>query len=354
MTSPAHSMAARESRRDDARAAGVADFSLPEPGFVPVSSMGTRPLRDRQTADRCATGTVLRRSVIRRILDKDGKKVDLDRIKKSSDVTELTFWLDGQEDWEEAPSEEETAAIKARLAELQPPTEGAKDKGKEEPPKPVEDPVAKAKAEAERKAREFQDQFETAAGKPLPNFDGATAKTLFEDVNVPKRDVGNFFLRCAALTLTPATVLAELTAITAENHSRLWGALAFADGASLADAKALTTLDLSCLNDVGEDFSIDALVGLIDRRVLTISKNTYRVTKGTGANGAIYRFEFPGRKQLGPIGAEWHVHFGVRDAPENPGFKHKTKGKESFRVETKQAGCAKLKKCFGPLWGVKT
>jgi hypothetical protein len=294
--------------------------------------------------------------VIRRILDKDGKKVDLDRIKKSTDLTELNFWLAGQEDWEEAPSDEETKAIKARIAELQPPTAStpeATGKSGSVTKEPAEDPIAKAKAEAERKAREYQQQFEALAGSPLANFEGATAKQLFEGLGVSKKDVAGFFVRCAALTAVPATVLAEFAAITAETHPQLWGVLSFVDGATLADAKMLAALDLSCLNDVSEGFSIDNLIGLVGKNVLAVSKNTYRVTKGTGANGAIYRFELPRRKALGPIGAEWHVHFGVRDAPENPGFKHKTKGKASFRIETADPDCQKLKKCFGPLWGVK-
>jgi hypothetical protein len=350
-------MAGHDQQREADRAGEPGRSALPEPGFRPVSGLGVGRLRSggiRRARSTTSPGAVLRRSPIRRILDKDGGKVDLERIKKSTDVTELTFWLTEQKDWEEMPSDEEETAIKARLAELQPTTgESPKDTGKDGPPKPVEDPVEKAKAEAERKAREYQQQFEAAVGKELANFDGATAKALFSDLSAPKKDVGAFFLRCAELTLTPATVLAELSAITTEVHPQLWGVLALVDGASLVDAKALASLDLSCLADVSEDFSIDSLVGLIERDVLTISKNTYRVTKGTGANGAVYRFELGKRKGLGPIGAEWHVHFGIRDAPENPGFKHKTKGKQSARVETNKSGCDKLKKAFGSLWGVK-
>jgi hypothetical protein len=364
MTAPVTSTAIRGAYHPADRTSGAGEAgdavrsAIPEPGFVPVPGLGpgrTRPGGGIRRA-RPATpsgAVVLRRSPIRRILDETGGKVDLERITKSTDVTELNFWLNEQTDWEEMPSDEEAAAIKARIAELQP-TTGAltKETGKDDPPTPVEDPVEKARAEAERRAREFRQQFEAVAGKELPNFDGATARSLFTDLKVPKKDVGAYFLRCADVTLNPATVLSELAGITIEAHLQLWGVLAFVDGATLVDAKALAALDLSCLTDVAEDFSIDSLVGLIDRKVLTVSKHTYRVTKGTGANGVVYQFELTKRNGLGPMGAEWHVHFGVRDAPENPGFKHKTKDRQSERVETNQAGCTKLKKAFGSLWGV--
>lgn len=289
--------------------------------------------------------------VIRRIVDKAGTKVDLDRIKASSDAQELRSWRDDQ-DWEEAPSDDEEAAINQRLAELAGESGGSEAPVQQGPSE--EEQAAARRAAEERRADEFRAEFEKAAGlsSRLTNFDPAVARLLVA-ANLSKQQVGQYFARCADQNLVPSTYQSEIWTFSNKEHARRAGVGAFAAGASPDQVKALTVLDDSCVDEVKDDFDVDTLVSLIEQKVLTISKNTYRVTKGTGANGAVYRFEVAGFKALGPIGAEWHVHFGVRDAPENPGFKHKSAGRQSARVSTNVQTNAKLKKAFGSLWGVK-
>lgn len=289
--------------------------------------------------------------VIRRIVDKAGTKVDLDRIKASSDAAELQSWRDDQE-WEEAPSDDEEAAINTRLAELAGESGGSAAPVKQGPSE--EEQAAARRAVEERLADEFRAEFEKAArlSSRLTNFDPAVARLLVA-ANLSKQQVGQFFARCGDQNLVPSAYQPEIWTFSKKEHSRRAGIGAFAAGATPDQVKALTVLDDSCVDEVKENFDVDTLVSLIEQKVLTISKNTYRVTRGTGANGAVYRFEVAGFKALGPIGAEWHVHFGVRDVAQNPGFKHKSAGKQSARVSTNDQTNAKLKAAFGSLWGVK-
>ena len=287
----------------------------------------------------------LRRSsahVIRRLTDADGE-VTAARVKSETSLVTLKGWSDVCE-WED---EDIQKAIDERIAELTPtpaPTATV----------PTAGPTAPVLTLEERQAAALRAKVEKDG--VLGNYDGGSAKTMRDTLDISYANIAKVFAECAKNNTSPGSLLGETsTAAGGGLEGRKASLYAYICGSgSLDHAKTVAAFWQEFVPaEVPGSLKVDTLVGLIRAGVFEIEKKVYRVTRGTGTNGAVYRFVIKNAAQaMGPFGAEWHVHFGVRNAAENPGFKHKTQGDASARRSTDNGENLKLKAAFGAKWGV--